>query len=516
MPPINKTRIVKNTAHLYFRMLLMMLITLYTTRVTLQVLGVEDFGTYGAVASIVLMFAFLSSTMATAAQRFFAMELGVDNHTKLKQIFSINVLIFSGLAIIVLLLAETAGLWYFNAKMNIPADRYEAAAWVYQFAIFSSVVSIVTIPYIAIITAREHMKAYAYLSILEVLFKLAIVFALIYFPIDKLKLYALLVFFVQISISATYIIYSTTKFFECKVKYYWNKTMFNEVCSFAGWNVMGSLSMTARSQGIVLLLNHFFGVLVNAAQSIAYQVYYALIRFTDSFFIAVRPQIIKSYSYDKEDKSGEMIRLVFQSSKFCYYLILILSIPVLIETKYILELWLKKDVPDFTLIFTRLMVVTGIIESLANPLITSINATGKIKKYQITTSSIILLILPVSYLILRTVPKESNMFTPQITMFVMIATSILAQAGRIYFMKNLLKMNISHYLKQVILPILAVTSLAFVLPMIYYYSFNASFLRLVGVCGVTLLSSAVIIFYIGITKSERNGIKMFVLKKLRR
>jgi len=509
MPPINKTRIAKNTALLYFRMLLIMLITLYITRVLLNVLGKSDYGTYEVVGTIVAMFAFLGSTMATAAQRFFAVELGVENHIKLKQLFSINVLIFIGLAIIILILAETVGLWYFNEKMNIPADRFEAAAWVYQFSIFTSMVSIISIPYVAIITAREHMKAYAYLSILEVLFKLAIVFALIYFPIDKLKLYAILVFLVQILISATYFIYSTVKFPECKLKYYWNKTMFNEVLGFAGWNVIGSLSMTFRSKGIDLLLNSFFDVIVNAARGLAYRVYNALILFITNFFTAIRPQIIKSYSADNEDKSGEMMKLVFQSSKFCYYLILILSIPILIETQSILNIWLNNIVPEYTVVFTRLIIIIAIIESLANPLVTAINATGKIKKYQIVTSTIILLILPVSYLFLKWG------FPPQITMYVTIIASVLAQVGRIYFMKILLKMNISHYIKQVILPISAVTALTFVIPVIYCYCFNPSFWRIVGVCSVTLISSAVIIFYIGLTKSERDGLKEFVLKKIK-
>jgi hypothetical protein len=290
--------------------------------------------------------------------------------------------------------------------------------------------------------------------------------------------------------------------------------LFKEVFGFAGWNVIGSLSITARSQGVVLLLNQFFGVIVNAAQGLAYQVYNALIRFSDGFFTAVRPQIIKSYSADHEDKSGEMMKLVFQSSKFCFYLILVLSIPVLIETKSILELWLKKMAPDYTIIFTRLMIINAIIESLAYPLITSINATGKIKKYQLVTSTIILLILPVSYLFLKFGFAEW-MKIPQITMYVMIITTILAQVGRIYFMRSMLKMNILYYFKQVILPISAVTLLAFVLPALFYYSFNPSFLRIVGVCTTTLISSAIIIYFIGLTKSELSTLKMFVLSKLK-
>jgi Na+-driven multidrug efflux pump len=510
MPPINKSRIAKNTALLYFRMMLIMLITLYTARVALNVLGAEDFGTYEAVAGVVLLFAFLSSTMANAAQRFFAMELGVENHSKLKQIFSINIIIFIGLALIVLILAETVGLWFLKVKMVIPPDRMNAALWVYQFSIITIMANIITIPYLAIITAREQMNVYAWLSILEVVFKLGILFVLIYVNMDKLILYAILFLVVQVLITSTYITYSTNKFSECKVKYYWDKKIFKEIFGFAGWNVMGSLAMTARSQGVVMLLNTSFGVLANAAYGIAYKVYYSLFRFADGFFTAVRPQIIKSYSYDNEDKSGEMMKLVFQSSKFCFYLILVLAIPTLIETKFILELWLKKIVPDSTLIFTRLMIITALIESLANPLITSINATGKIRKYQIFTSSIILLILPVSYLFLKLG------YPPQTIMYVMIVTSVLAQVGRIYFMKNMLKMNIIHYLKQVIFPVSMVTIGAFVLPIIYFYSFEASFLRLLGVCSTTVISSIFIIYSVGLTKSEKEGLVNFIFEKLKR
>jgi len=509
MSSINKSLIAKNTVALYFRMLLTMLIGLYTTRKVTEVLGVEDFGTYSAIAAVVLMLVFLSGTMATAAQRFFAVELGVNNHTRLKQIFSVNVLIFIGLAFIIFILAETVGLWFFKVKMDLPVDRLDAAHWVFQFAVLTLMAGIMTTPYLAIITAREQMKVYAYLSILEVIFKLAVVFVLLYFPVDKLKLYALLLFFVQILISATYIIYATVKFPECRIKYYWNKQMFKEVTGFAGWNMIGALAIAGRSQGISLLLNSFFGVLISAARGYAMQVYSALNAFALNFFTAVRPQIIKSYSVDNEDKSGEMMKLVFQSSKFCYYLIFVLSLPILIETEMFLTLWIgAKIVPvlDITVIFTRLIIVNAIIESLANPFIASIQATGKIKWYQIVTSTVILLNLPVSYLFVKFGAS------PEIPMVIVIIITIIAHICRFYFMNKLLKMNVYHYVKQVIFPIAAVTVLSFVLPMLYHYSFSPSFWRIVGVCGVTVVSSAIVVYFIGLTKTERNTLMNFVLK----
>jgi len=507
MPPINKSRIAKNTAALYFRMLLTMLITLYATSVVLNVLGETDYGVYSLVAGIVTLFSFLSATMATASQRFFAVELGVENHTKLKQIFSINVLIFIIIAVVIFILTETLGLWYLKTKAVIPADRMNAAAWVFHFAILTFTVSIITTPYLAIITAREKLHVYAYLGILEVALKLAILFVLIYLPGDKLKLYAVLLFFIQILISAAYITYSTVKFPECKLKYYWNSAMFKEVLSFAGWNITGSLATVARSQGITLLLNLFFGVLINAARGVAVQVYSALSQFSLSFFTAVRPQIIKSHSVDPEDKSGEMMKLIFQSSKFCYYLVLILSIPVLIETEAILSIWLRNTVPDYTVIFTRLIIINAIIESLANPFVAALHATGRIKMYQIVTSSIILLTLPVSYLFLKLG------FPPQSTMYILVVLTAIAQLSRVYFMKNMLKMNVLNYVKHVILPISGVTLLAFILPLLCYYSFSASFLRIAGVAAMTVISSIFIIYYIGLTKLERVSLKKFIFAR---
>ena len=504
MSVINKSRIAKNTALLYFRMLLIMLINLYTMRVLLNVLGVVDYGVFNVVAGVVAMFAFLSGTMATASQRFFAVELGVENHLKLKQLFTINVLIFIGIALAICFLSETLGLWYFKVKMNIPEGRFGAAAWVYQFSILTFMVSIITTPYLAIITAREQMQAYAYISILEVLFKLGIVFLLIYIPMDKLQLYGILLLVVQVLISASYILYSTLKFPECKLKYFWDKNMFKEVFGFAGWSVIGALAMTIRSQGINQLLNLFFNVAVNAARGVAFQVYNALNMFVHNFFTAIRPQIVKAYSVDHEDKSGELMKLVFQSSKFCFYLILVLSIPILIETEAILTIWLT-HVPEHTVNFTRLVIINAIIESLANPFIASIQATGKIRRYQIVTGAIILLNLPISYLFLKLGCQQ-----PEITMIVVVVVTIVAHLFRIYFMNNMLKMNILNYLKQVIFPIFAVTVLAFALPLLYYYSFSASFWRMAGVTATTLISSVIIIYFIGLTKNERAGLKRFL------
>jgi len=497
MAIINKQRIAKNTIALYFRMFLTMAIGLYTIRVVLKTLGVEDFGIFEVVGGIVAMLSFLSGTMASATQRFFAVEIGTENPQQLQRVFSLNVILYFLIAVVVLLIGETAGLWFFKTKMNIPAERMEAAFWVYHFSIFSFMVSILTIPYYALITIREKMSMYALVSILESIFKLLIVYLLVVFSYDKLKLYAVLSFIVTVLISLSYMIYVRIKFSESKLRFFWEKNLFKEILNFAGWSLFGALAAVLRNQGTNILLNLFFNPLVNAARGISYRVFNAINLFVHNFFTAIRPQILKSYSAGEKN---EMMGLVFQSSKFSYYLIMILSIPILIEMPSIMFLWLH-EIPEYVVLFTRLLIINAIIESLANPFMASVQATGKISKYQAVTGGIILLNLPVSYLFLRL----GN--PPQITMIISIIISVLAHISRIYFMKKLLQMSIIKYFKNVILPAFWVTLLALILPFCAYFCLKESMMRLGIVIIISLVSSFFGIYAVGLTKSERNVIK---------
>jgi O-antigen/teichoic acid export membrane protein len=274
-------------------MILTMLVSLYTVRVVLNTLGVVDYGIYNVVGGVVAMFSFLSSTMASASQRFFAFELGRRDYDKLKQAFSLTLLIYIGIAILILVLSETVGLWFLNTQMTVPEERMNAANWVYQFSIFSFIMTILTVPYNSAIIAREHMKVYAYVSIIEVVLKLIIVYLLVFFSFDKLKLYAVLTFFVACLITFIYRTYCKRRFKECIYFFYWDANKFKEILSFAWWNMIGAMANIFKTQGINILLNVFFNPVINAARAIAFQVNSALTNFTNNFYMAVRPQITK-------------------------------------------------------------------------------------------------------------------------------------------------------------------------------------------------------------------------------
>lgn len=504
MKTINKHRIARNTIALYFRMFLTMAIGLYTVRIVLNTLGVEDFGIYNVVGGIVAMLTFLSGTMAAASQRFFAVEIANGNKQRLQQIFSLNLTIYWGIAIVVLLLSETLGLWFFKTQINIPAERMQAANCVYQFSVFSFIISIITIPYYSLITIKEKMSVYAYISILESIFKLLIVYLLVLFSYDKLQLYAVLSLIVTMFISSLYILYVKVKFQESRYRFFWEKNLFKEILNFAGWSLFGALASVFRNQGTNILLNLFFNPIVNAARAISYQVFNAINLFVQNFFTAIRPQILKSYNTGEKK---EMMTLVFQSSKFSYYLIMVLSIPLLIEMPEILLIWLK-ELPEYVVLFTRLIVINAVIESLANPFMAAVQATGKISKYQAVTGGIILLNLPVSYLFLR------FGYPPQITMIISIAISVASQISRILFMKKLLQMSIQKYFSAVILPAFCVTILAILFPISIYFWLTSSVTRLCLVIVLSIISSFLAIYMVGLTKNEKKVIKQNIQTKL--
>jgi O-antigen/teichoic acid export membrane protein len=324
----NNKRIAKNALILSLRMLLTMAISLYTIRLILSVLGVIDYGIYNVVGGVVVMISFLSNTLGAASQRFFAIEIGRNNLQQLKQTFSLTVTIYIIISIVVLLLTETLGLWFLNSKMVIPPDRIEAANWIYQFSIFSFIINILSIPYVSIIIAREDMKVFALISIVEVVLKLFIVYLLTLFPLDKLKLYAVLIFVVGCLITLINVLICSKKYKESRFHIYWDRRMFKTLISFSGWNLFGALASVINSQGINILLNIFFDPIVNAARGIAFQVSSAVNQFVMNLQTSVNPQIIKYYAID--DKK-QMMFLVLKSSKFSFFLFFILSMPVFLK-----------------------------------------------------------------------------------------------------------------------------------------------------------------------------------------
>ncbi len=502
----NKT-IAKNTLLLYFRMVITLLVALYTVRVVFSTLGLVDYGLYNVVGGIVVMFSFLSISMTTASQRFFCIELGKNDKLQLKRIFSLTVTIYVVISAIVLLLAETLGLWFLNTQMIIPIERINVANWIYQFSIFSFIVTIMTIPYNATIIARENMSVYAYVSIIEVLLKLLIVYLLVLFSIDKLKLYAVFMFISTCIVSIIYLTYCRLKYEESRFSFYWNKALFNSMFSFSAWKLIGSISGLFCNYGLNILLNIFFGPTVNAARAISYQLNGAIVSLSSGLFTAISPQIIKSYA---TGDIKQMLNLAFRSSKFSFYLILLLSMPIMLETHFLLSIWLK-DITEYMVIFTRLIIIFSLINCLESPLTVMVQATGIIKKYELVIGSVTLLSLPISY----TAFKLG--YPPQTALYVLITTYSLAHFLRLWVVHGLIKMSIRKYIKEVLFVITMVTLIASILPVTIIHYFKEDnlyrFILVSFICGFSILFTT---YFIGLKKDERKVISDFTKKILLR
>lgn len=500
----NNKRIAQNTLMLYFRMLLIMGVSLFTVRVVLDTLGEVDYGLFNVVGGIVTMFSFLSGTMASASQRFFSFEIGLNNIQQLKKTFAMTMTIYAIIAVVIFVLAETVGLWFLNNKMTIPSDRMVSARWVYQFSIFSFMMTMFTIPYNAAIIAHERMKVYAWGSISEALLKLIIVYLLVIFSYDKLKLYAVLMFVVTALVTFAYRTYCQRNFEESRFSFYWETRLFKEIISFSSWNLFGSMAVVFKNQGINILLNVFFNPTINAARAIAYQVNTAINQFVTNFSTAVNPQITKYYAAGEKKR---MMKLVFQSSKFSYFLLFLLSMPLLLETKFILSIWLK-ELPEYVTLFTRLVIINALIDSLTGPLITSALATGRIKIYQIVVGGTMLLNLPVSYVLLKLG------FPPQSTMYVAIIISIINLFLRLIMLRKMMEFPMWPFIFDVVMKIGLVTLIAYIIPLALIIELRESLLRFMIVLVSGFIMSGLTIYFVGLSSGDRRFVRETVQKKI--
>lgn len=504
MPSENNKRIAKNTMYLYVRMLVVMAVSLFTVRIVLNALGAEDYGIHNVVGGVVTMFGFLTSTMNSASLRFFSFYLGRQDYKRLSEYFSMSFWCFAGMAFIIFIIAETLGLWFVKNQLVIPSARMDAAMWVYQCAIISFMFRIMTIPYNAIIIARERMNVYAIGGLIEVFLKLGIAYILYTPPLDKLKVNSVLICFSMCSIDVFYIIYSLKYFPESCVKKYWDKGIFKEVVNYSGWSLFGAISGVLRSQGINILLNIFFNPVVNAARAVAYQVNSAISQFVLNFHKAVQPQITKYYAAGEK---AEFYKLLFRSSRLYFYLIFLLSLPVLLEAPFILTLWLK-NIPENTILFTRLVIIIAIIDSMSYPLQTSISATGRIKYFQIVTGGLLLLNLPVAWFFLKLG------YPPESTMYVAMGISVIAQVTRIYFSHCMNGMPIQDYLKDTLASIAIVAILSLPVPVLMENVMTAGWQKFLLVSFAAVIISTIVIYYVGITKGERIMILNLIKKRL--
>lgn len=492
----NNKRIAKNTILLYFRMMFMMAVSLYTSRVVLNTLGIEDYGIYNVVGGVVAMFGFLNAAMTTSTQRYITYELGKGNQDRLKQVFSTSVNIHILISFVVVILTETIGIWFLNEKMVIPAERMTAAMWVFQLSILTTVIAIMSYPYNAAIVAHERMSAFAYISVLEVILKLAVVYMLTIWDIDKLILYAVLIASIQLAIRFCYSGYCAKHFPETKYQLYFDKPLFKEMLGFAGWNLWGNLAAILFTQGVNMLLNVFFGPVVNAARAVAVQVQGTIHQFSSNFQMALNPQITKTYA---AGQINDMHRLIYRSSKFTFFLLFILCLPVAVEAPIILELWLK-TVPNYTVIFLRIMIATMIIDATANPLMVSAAATGKVKVYQSVIGGILLAILPIAYVVLKMGGAPWTVFV------VHFFVCCVAYITRLFIIRPLIQLSITTFVKEVIFRCLLVVFAAAIIPLALHIILSESLFNAICVILISVITASLCSFYLGLDKHEREVI----------
>lgn len=491
---INNKRIAKNTLVLYFRMLFLMLISLYTSRVILDALGVEDYGIYNVVGGFVSMFALISAALTSACSRFLNFELGKGDPERQNVVFSTAVTIQWGLAILVAVLSEAIGVWYVNNVMVLPPERLTAANWCFQFSVFNFCMNLITVPYNASIIAHEKMKAFAYVSIFQGLAQLGISFMVYYEPFDRLVFYALMLMCLQFLIRYMYQVYCRKHFEECHYRFVVDKPLLKHMLSYSVWHLIGNSSAVLKNHGVNLVLNFFFGPAVNAARGLANHVDNAVNQFASNFMMAMNPQITQSYS---RGELKDMFKLINRGSRFSFYLLFVLALPVIVNADYILHIWLK-EVPAHTVAFVQLTFIAMMITSVSKSLMTAQNATGDVRNYQLVVGGILLLNLPLSYLFLY------FGMIPEIVVVVAIVVEILAFLARMYMLPFTIKeFRPLLFIRDVILKCLVVTLFAVPIPVLVYFYLPENFYTFIlNVC-VCMLCSTIVIYYIGCNANER-------------
>jgi len=497
----NNRRIAKNSVFLYFRMFLGMLVGLYTSRVIINALGVEDYGIFSVVAGTVVMFEFLQSAMRGATQRYLTFELGRGNRERLNMVFMTSMYIHLIIAGIVILLAETVGLWLVLHKLVIPAERMTAALWCYQLAIFGSALAVVNFPYNAAIIAHEHMHYFAYLSILEQVLKLLICYMLYVGGFDRLILYSCLNIGVTILLMIIRVIYSRKHFSETHFRKLFDKSLLKEMGSFLSWNFVGHTANVIFSQGITIMLNMFFGPVVNAAEKIASTVNGHAQQFSGGFLSAVNPQITKTYA---QHDLAEHHKLIYRSSKFSNYLIFIAVLPLMLETQPIFVAWLK-TVPENTAAFAQIALLIGLMSAMFGPIATANSATGKIKLYHLMHFVILVLGVGIIYAVLR-LTKD-----PVLAYWVQLVVMVVTFTARTIYVSRQIKMPLREFLAKVIVPCLLVDAVACIVPVALRLTLPQNVWTILLIIVVSVVSVCAAAYWLGLTNSER----IFVNETLR-
>lgn len=499
---IGNKKIARNTAILYVRMLIMMFISFFTSRIMLNALGVDDYGINNVVGGLVSMFSVLSASLSASTSRFITFGLGQGDMKELKKTFSTTINIHIIIAIVVVIAIETIGVWFLNNKMNIPLERLYASNWVLQCSVVVFAVGLLSVPYNSAIIAHEKMTVFAYITIIDAVFKLAIVFAIYYYEGDRLILFSVLMMFQSVIRQFVYWIYCKQNFQECVYIKVWDKKLNKSIFGFAGWNFIGASSAIMKDQGVNIAINLFTSPAVNAARGIAIQINGIINQFIGGFTTALNPQITKNYA------SGDFARmhsLIYQGTRLSFYLFMFLSIPVFFEVETLLKVWLGQ-VPVHTVFFTRLVLILSLLEILSNALVIAQLATGKIRNYQLVVGGLQMMNFPISYLFLYLG------FFPEISIIVAIVLSQICFIARLWFLKIMVKLNVREFMVKVFFNVISVTLLSLFLPSICYFTINHHIARFIVVTSTSVFSSLFIIYFIGCSKDEKILVKNIINK----
>lgn len=506
MESSSNRNIAKNTMFLYGRMLLMMGINLFSSRIILQALGIEDYGLYNVIGSVVMMFSMVNGTLSAGTSRFIIFELGKGNIETLRKTFTAAFSMHLVLAIIVLILAETIGLWFVNYKMVIPSDRYFVANCLYQFSIVTCMLSLTQVPYNAIIIAHERLNIYAWVGISEAIFKLILISVIYYITfLDKLICYGLMLMCWNVLLQLYYRTYCKRKFEEATLTVVKDKSVYKRILSFSLWDSVGALCTVGNSQGVNIMMNLFFGTVVNAARGIAYQVENALTQFSSNFMVAVQPQIVKLYAKEKHE---EFFKLIFESAKFSYFLLFLVSLPVFLEAEYILSIWLV-EVPEYTVIFLRLIIICRLIRAINTPIMQGVHATGNIKWMNILSGgSNLLLQLPLTFLLYKMGRPPQSAFE------IIIGLYIVANYMENISLKKNINFSIWMFTKNVYLKCILISLLSSIPSILITFMFQISFFRLLLSVLIGSLSIVMNVYYLVLSKETRNKIVLIIRNKM--
>jgi len=504
---LNTKRIAKNTTLLYIRMAVVMIINLYAVRLVLNALGVEDFGIYNVVAGVITMLYSVSSVLSSATQRFYSSSIGENTLERLSSIFSTSIYIYVILSVIVLVLGETIGLWFINTQLVIPDNRMNSANWIYQFSIFSFIASIMQVPYSAATVAHEDMGIFSLMSTIETGLKLLSVLLIFIIPLDRLIIYGATLFLISVLVLISYIFIANRKYSECKYKKPTNKTLFKDLLSFSGWSLFGSIAGVGMSQVNTILVNIFFGPIVNTARAISFQFNMALTSFVGSFILAVRTPMIKSYA----EESYLYLNKIFNiSNKFIYYCLLMICIPLFFEMEFILTLWLKTS-DSQTVLFSRLMVIYTLIMSLNNPISIIIHATGHVKEYHLPVEAFTIMCVPITYILFK---LGYHAYT---TYVVMIITAALAHVVRLICLKKFYtQFSYSEYIKSFVIPAFFTTITTAIIVIFVHKSIVNPFIQMSAVILTSIVCISVFTYLIGISKTEKDVLKQFITNMKRK